>query len=133
MKIFRRALPEIKSPRGEKDVTVGTTVHGHLVTHPAAPRKPSGPLKPTVILPVPVASMAATLRLTSAGAPRKASGLMSGTSAGTTTPSAQVDKTVPPGVRPSKTPVYSLHFRRKSLRGVSDLVRFGRKVYWWVD
>jgi hypothetical protein len=45
-----------KSPRGEKDVTVGTTAGGHLVTHPVASKKPSGPLKTTtngtVSLPV---------------------------------------------------------------------------------
>jgi hypothetical protein len=29
--------------------------------------------------------------------------------------------------------VYSPYFRRKSLLGVSALVRFGGKVYWWVD
>jgi hypothetical protein len=28
---------------------------------------------------------------------------------------------------------YSPHFTRKSLRGVLALVRFGVKVYWWVD
>jgi hypothetical protein len=27
---------------------------------------------------------------------------------------------------------YSPHFKRKSLQGVSALVRFGGKVYWWV-
>jgi hypothetical protein len=31
-----------------------------------------------------------------------------------------------------QTNTYSPHFRRKSLRGVSALVRFGGKVYWWV-
>jgi hypothetical protein len=29
--------------------------------------------------------------------------------------------------------MYSPHFTRKSLRGVAALVRFGGKVYWWVD
>jgi hypothetical protein len=29
--------------------------------------------------------------------------------------------------------LYSPHFTRKSLRGVSALVRFGGKVYWRVD
>jgi hypothetical protein len=29
--------------------------------------------------------------------------------------------------------VYSPHFTRKSLRGMVALVRFGRKVYCWVD
>jgi hypothetical protein len=46
VKTSRKAPPEIKSPRGEKDVTVGTTAGGYLVTHPAAPKKPSEPLKP---------------------------------------------------------------------------------------
>jgi hypothetical protein len=48
MKKSRRAPLETKSPGwwGE-NVTVGTTAGGHLVTRPAAPKKPSGPLKPT--------------------------------------------------------------------------------------
>jgi hypothetical protein len=86
---------------------VGTTAGGHLVTKPAAPKKTSGPIKPTAndtaTLPVTVASMEATLRRTSPGAPGEVSGLMSGTPAGTTTPSAQVDKAVPPGERRKKT------------------------------
>jgi hypothetical protein len=57
----RRYRPEIKSPRGEKVVTLGTSAGGHLITHSPAPRKQSWPLKHTangtVILPVPVASM----------------------------------------------------------------------------
>jgi hypothetical protein len=85
-----RAPPEIKSPRGEKDVTVGTTAGRHLVTHLASPKKPSGPLKPTangtVILPVPVASIEATPTRTSPGASGEVSGPMSDTPAGTTTP-----------------------------------------------
>jgi hypothetical protein len=36
-----------KTTRGEKDVTVSTTAGGPLVTHPAAPKKPNEPLKPT--------------------------------------------------------------------------------------
>jgi hypothetical protein len=75
VKTSYRAPPDIKSPRGEKDVTVGATAGAHLVTHPASPKKPSGPLKPTtngtVILPVPVASMEAILRRTSPGLPVK--------------------------------------------------------------
>jgi hypothetical protein len=110
VKTSRRAPPGIKYPRGEKDVTVGTTAGGHLVNHPAAPKKPSGPLKPTangtVILPVSVASMEATLRRTSPGAPGEVSEPMSGTPAGTTTPSAQAGKAVPPGDRRNKTLVY---------------------------
>jgi hypothetical protein len=110
VKISRRARPEIKSPRGEKDVTVGTTAGGHLVTHPAAPKKPSGPFKPTangtVILPVSVSLMEGTLRRTSSGAPGEVSRPMTGTPAGTTTLIAQVDKAVPPGERRNKTPVY---------------------------
>jgi hypothetical protein len=64
VKISRRALPKIKSPRGKKDVMVGTTAGGQLVTQSAAPKMSSGPLKTTangtVILPVPVVSMEAT-------------------------------------------------------------------------
>jgi hypothetical protein len=88
VKISRRAAPDIKSPRGEKDVTVDTSAGGHLVTKPAAPKEPSGPLQPTatgtVILPVPAASKEVATRRTSPGPPGKVSGPMSGTPAGTT-------------------------------------------------
>jgi hypothetical protein len=98
---------------------VGTTAGGHLVTHPAASKKSSGSPKPTAngtaILPVPVASMEATLRSTSPGAPGEVSGPMSGTPAGTTTPSTQVDKAAPPGERRNKTPVYVSGVRGKKI------------------
>jgi hypothetical protein len=42
VKSSRRTPPETKSPTGEKDVTVGTTVGGHLITQPTALNKPSG-------------------------------------------------------------------------------------------
>jgi hypothetical protein len=120
VKTSRRAPPDSKSPRGEKDATAGTTAGGHLVTQPAVPKKPSGPLKPTangtVILPAIAVSMEATLRRTSPGIPSEVSGPMSGPPAETTTPSSQVDKAVPPGERRNKTPVY--------VSGVTDTRKF---------
>jgi hypothetical protein len=72
LKISRIAPLEAKNPTGAKDVTVCSTAGGHLVTDPAAAKKARGPLKLTtngsVILPVTVASMEATLRRTSPGA-----------------------------------------------------------------
>jgi hypothetical protein len=66
VKSSRRTPPETKSPRGEKDVTVGTTAGGHLITHPTALNKPSGPpkliAKGTGSLSVPVASKEAAQR-----------------------------------------------------------------------
>jgi hypothetical protein len=47
VKSSRRTPPDTKSPRGEKDVTVGTTAGGHLISHPNALNKPSGPPKLT--------------------------------------------------------------------------------------
>jgi hypothetical protein len=47
VKSSRRTPPETKSPRGEKDVTVGTTAGGHLISHPTALNTPSGPPKLT--------------------------------------------------------------------------------------
>jgi hypothetical protein len=60
--------------------------------------------------------MEATLRRTSPGAPAEMPGPMSGTPTGITTPSAQVDKAVPPGERSNKTPVY--------VSGVRDVRKF---------
>jgi hypothetical protein len=47
VKSSRRIPPETKSPRGEKDVTVGTTAGEPLITHPTALNKPSGTPKLT--------------------------------------------------------------------------------------
>jgi hypothetical protein len=109
VKTSHRTPHETKCLRGE-DVTVGTIAGGHLVTHRAASKMSSGPLKLTangsVSLPVQVASMEVTLRRICPGAPREVSGLLSGTPTGTTTPSAQVEKVIPPGERRNKTPVY---------------------------
>jgi hypothetical protein len=99
-----------KFPRGEKDVTVGTTAGGHLGDHPAAPKKPSGKLKPTAkgtsTAPVPAASMKAAQRRTYPGASGDVSGPLSVAPIGTTSSTAQVDKVVPHGERRNKTPVY---------------------------
>jgi hypothetical protein len=103
--------PETKSPRGEKDVTVGSTAGGNLISHPTALNKPSGPPNPTAkgtgSLSVPVASKEAAQRRTSPGAPGDVSGPMGGTPTSTTSSSAQVEKVVPPGERRNKTPVYN--------------------------
>jgi hypothetical protein len=56
LKSSRRTPTETKSPRGEKDVTVSTTVGEHLITHPTAYNMPSGPPKLTVKCTVPVES-----------------------------------------------------------------------------
>jgi hypothetical protein len=96
---------KIKYPRGDKDATVFTSAGGHLATRPAAPKMQSGSLKPTakgtVIPPVSVASMKASLNRTSLGAPGEVTGPMSGTPLGT--PGAEVNKAVPPGERHNKT------------------------------
>jgi hypothetical protein len=106
-----RGTPSVsKSPRGEKDVTVGTTAGGHLGDHPAAPKKLSGTLKPTAkgtsYAPVPAASKEAASRRTSPGAPGDVSGPLSVAPIGTTSKTAQVDKVVPHGERCNKSPVY---------------------------
>jgi hypothetical protein len=110
VKSSRRTPPENKSPTGEKDVTVGTTAGGHLISHPTALNKPSGPPKPTAkstgSLSVPVASKEAAQRRTSPGATAAVSGPMVDTPTSTTSSSAQVEKVVPPGERRNKTPVY---------------------------
>jgi hypothetical protein len=83
-KASRGTPPVSKSPRGEKDVTVGTTAGDH----PAAPKKPSGTLKPT------------------AKGTGDVSGPLSVAPTGTTPTTAQVDKVVPSRERRNKTPVY---------------------------
>jgi hypothetical protein len=97
----RRTLPETKSPRGEKDVTVGTTAGGHSITHPTALNKPRRPpkltAKDTGSRSVPVASKEAAQRRTSPGAPGDVSRPMGGMPTSTTPSSAQVEKVVPPG------------------------------------
>jgi hypothetical protein len=101
VKSFRRTPPETKSPRREKDVTVGTTAGGHFISHPTALNKPSGTPKLTAKgtgpLSVPVASKEAAQRRTSPGEPGSVSGPMGGTPTSTTSSSAQVEKVVPPG------------------------------------
>jgi hypothetical protein len=110
VKSSRRTLPETKSSRDEKNVTVSTTAGGHLISHPTALKKPSGPPKLTAkgtgSLSVPVVSKEAAQRRTSPGAPGDVSGPMGGTPTSTTPSSAQVEKVVPPGERRNKTPVY---------------------------
>jgi hypothetical protein len=114
-----------KSPRGEKDVTVGTTAGGHLDDHPAAPKKQSGTLKLTAkgtsTAPVPAASMEAAQRHTYPGAPDDVFGPLSVAPIGTTSSTNQVDKVVPPGERRNKTPVYvsGLKTRADSFSGFS--------------
>jgi hypothetical protein len=110
VKSSRRTPPETKSPRGEKDVTVGTIADGHLISHTTALNKLSGPPKLTAkgtgSLSVPVASKEVAERRTSPGAPGDVSGPMGCTPTITTPPSAQMEKVVPPGERRKKTPVY---------------------------
>jgi hypothetical protein len=89
---------------------VGTTGGGHLISHPTALNKPSGPPEPTAkgtgSLSVPVASKEAAQRRTSPGAHSDVSGPMGGTPTSNTSSSAQVEKVVPPGERRNKPPVY---------------------------
>jgi hypothetical protein len=108
-KASRGTSPVFKSPRGEKDVTVGTTADGHLGDHPPAPKNPSGTLKPTAkdtsSAPVPAVSKEAASRRTSPGAPGDVSGPLNVAPVGTTSTTAQVDKVVPTGELRNKTPV----------------------------
>jgi hypothetical protein len=110
VKSSSRTPPETKSPRGEKDVTVGTTAGGHLITHPTALNKPSGLPKLTTKCTgspsVHFASKEVAERRTSPGAPGDVYGPMGGTPTSTTPSSAQVEKVVPPGDRRNQTPVY---------------------------
>jgi hypothetical protein len=109
-KVFRGTPPVSKSPRGEKDVTVGTTAGEHFGDHPAAPTKPSVTLKSTAkgtgSASVPSVSKEAASRCTSHGAPGDVSGPLSVAPIGNTSTTAQVDKVVPPGELRNKTPVY---------------------------
>jgi hypothetical protein len=89
---------------------VSPTVGGHSVTHPAAPKKPGGSLKPIAKgssnVSVSAASMEAAKRRTSSDLLGEVSGPLSDTPVGTTT-TVQVEKQVfPPGQRRNETPVY---------------------------
>jgi hypothetical protein len=98
-KVFRGTPSVSTSPRGEKDVTVGTTAGGHLGDRPAAPTKPSGTLKLTATdtraAPVPAASNEAATRRTSPRALGDVSGPLSVAPIGTPSTTVQVDKAVP--------------------------------------
>jgi hypothetical protein len=123
-KASRGTPPVSKSPRGEKDVTVGTTAGGHLGNHLAAPTKSSGTLKPTdkgtSSTPVPAASKEAASRRTSPEAPGDVSGPLSVAPIGTTSTTAQVDKVVPPGERRNKTPVYVSGVKNAQIPGLDS-------------
>jgi hypothetical protein len=113
-----------KPPRGEKDVTVGTTAGGRLGDHPAAPKKPSGTLKPTAkgtsSAQVPAASKEAAPRRTSPRAPGDVSGPLNVALIGTTFTTAQVDRVVPTGERRNKTPVYVSGVKKAQIPGLDS-------------
>jgi hypothetical protein len=109
-KASRGTPPVSKSPRREKDVTVGTTAGGHLGDHPAAPAKPGGTLKPAdkgiSSAPGRAASKEAASRRNSPGTLGDMSGPLSVAPIGITSTTAQVDKVVTIGERRNKTMVY---------------------------